>query len=85
MADLSWRTKRKGYWLFKDGKIKKDVDSEKRIHLNVESDGRSHSVIFDKTKHAYTCDCEFFSLKLKDCSHIHAARLFLEGEKNEEG
>ena len=76
MVDLSWRTKRKGFWLFKQSKVRKDVKTNKRVYFIVSGD-RQHSVIFDKLKKTYTCDCEYFSLKLKDCSHIYAVKLFL--------
>jgi uncharacterized Zn finger protein len=76
MVELSWRTKRKGFWLFKQGKVRKDVETNKRVYFIVSGD-KEHSVIFDKNKKSYTCDCEYFSLKLKDCSHIYAVKLFL--------
>ncbi len=81
MAGLSWKTKRKGFWLFKEGKVKKDIETDKRIYFIVSSE-KEHSVIFDKVKKSYTCDCEYFSLKLKDCSHIYAVKLFM-GVKDE--
>ncbi len=81
MVNLSWQTKRKGYWLYKEGKVAKDVETDKRLYFIVKGD-REHSVIFDKTKNTFTCDCEYFSLKLKDCSHIYAVKLFL-GVENE--
>lgn len=81
MVGLSWRTKRKGYWLFKEGKVKKDVETDKRIYFLVYGD-KEHSVIFDKKKGNFTCDCEYFSLKLTECSHIYAVKLFL-GAENE--
>jgi len=84
MSDLSWRTKRKGYWLFKEGKIKKGIENDKRIYFDVESGDDVHSVIFDKNKKNFTCDCEFFSLKFKECSHIYAAKLIMNGGKNED-
>ncbi|MEM5878676.1 MAG: hypothetical protein QXF12_07420 [Candidatus Aenigmatarchaeota archaeon] len=81
MSELSWRTKRKGFWIFKDGKVVKDVENDKRCYFIVKSEEKDHSVIFDKTKKTFTCDCEFFSLKLKDCSHIYAVKLFM-GDKD---
>ncbi|MCS7134952.1 MAG: hypothetical protein N3E38_01345 [Candidatus Aenigmarchaeota archaeon] len=74
----SWKTKRKGYWLYKEGKVKVDVETQKRIYFKVLSENE-HSVIFDKIKNQFACDCEYFSLKLKDCSHIYAVKLFLKG------
>jgi uncharacterized Zn finger protein len=77
MTSVSYSTKRKGYWLFKSGKVKKDVETEKRIYFKVEGETEEHSVIFDKNKKSFICDCSYFSLKFKECSHIHAVKLFI--------
>lgn len=84
MTDLSWKAKRKGYWIYKENRVKKDMENDKRIYFSIETNKRMHSVIFDKIKNSFTCDCEFFSLKFKKCSHIYAAELFMKGGKNEE-
>lgn len=78
MYEVSWKTRRKGYWLFRQDKVKKELETDKRIHFLVEVDLKKHSVIYDKIKDNWTCDCQFYSLKFKDCSHIIACRLFLE-------
>lgn len=80
LMTISWKTKRKGYWLFKQGKVKKELETDKRIHFLINSDEK-HSVILDKIKNTYSCDCNFYSLKFKDCSHIIACKLF-QGEMN---
>lgn len=76
MPEISWRTKRKGYWLYKQGKVKKEVETDKRAHFMVNGDDGSHSVIFDKIKYKWNCDCTFGSLKAKNCSHIIACMHF---------
>ncbi len=75
MTELSWRTKRKGYWLFKQNKVRKELETDRRIHFVVSGKEDDHSVILDKVRHNYVCDCGFFSLKFKDCSHIIAVKL----------
>ena len=82
MTRISTKTERKGYWLFKQGKIKKDLETEKRVHFVVNSKDTDHFVIFDKEKHKFSCDCEYFSLHQKPCSHILASRFFLKESKN---
>jgi len=62
--------------LFKQGKVSKELETEKRIHFKVLS-REIHSVIFDKEKNEWECDCRFFALKQKHCSHILACSLFL--------
>lgn len=82
MTLVSMKTRQKGYWIFKEGKVKLDVDTPKRIYYKVQGESEEHSVIFDKAKKQWKCDCQFFSLKIQDCSHTIACRLF-EGEKIE--
>ena len=77
---VSWKTKMRGYWLAKQGKVEKDLENEKRAFFNVETNNEKKSVIFDKKQNKWSCDCRFFSLKLTDCSHIKAAKKFLEDE-----
>ena len=77
---VSWKTRRKGYWLFKNGKVKKEIDSQKRLHFTVFNDEENHQVIYDKTRNSWSCDCKFYALKLKDCSHIIACKLFMRDE-----
>jgi len=80
MTKISLRTERKGYWLFKQGKVKKDLETDKRIHFVVKSKDRDHFVIFDKKNNEFSCDCEFYSLHLKTCSHIIASQLYLKNK-----
>jgi len=82
MVDISWRTRRKGFWLFKQNKIKKELETGKRIHFTIFSENEEYSVIYDKIKGVFSCDCSFYSLKFTDCSHIIGVKLFLEGEES---
>jgi len=47
---VSKKTERKGYWLFKERKVKKELETDKRIHFTVKSGLNNHSVIFDKKR-----------------------------------
>ena len=78
---VSWKTKMKGYWLNKQGKVKKDLENDRRTFFTIETKNGDKSIIFDKVKNKWSCDCQFFSLKLSDCSHIKAAKNF-SGEEN---
>ena len=70
--------RRKGLLLLKEGRVKKDLETERRIYFKVLGESDSHIVIFDKERNKFSCDCKFFSLKQKKCSHIIAAEAFLE-------
>ena len=80
MVGVSWKTRRKGYWLFKNGKVLKEIETEKRCHFTILNEEENHQVIYDKEKENWSCDCRFFALKLSDCSHIIACKLFLRDE-----
>ena len=80
MQKLSWKTKRKGYWLFKNGKVKKEIDTPKRTHFTVSGNEEDRQVSYDKSKDSWSCDCRFYALKLKDCSHIIACKHFIRDE-----
>jgi len=82
MVKISKKTEMKGYWLFKQGKVKMDLETDKRVHFVVKSKDRDHFVIFDKKKKKFSCDCEFFSLHQKTCSHILASKIWLKKSKN---
>jgi len=63
--------------LIKGGRVKKETETEKRIHFKVQGETETHSVIFDKEKGKLSCDCKYFTLKEGYCSHIEAVRIFL--------
>jgi hypothetical protein len=77
MERISKEVRKKGYFLFRKNKVKKELETEKRIHFKVEGETNIHSVIFDKTRKKFFCDCPFFTLHEKKCSHIVACELFL--------
>jgi len=79
---VSKKTERKGYWLFKENKVKKELETDNRIHFTVKSGLKNHSVIFNKKKNEWICDCNYWSLKFQDCSHSIAAQLFKRNEDN---
>jgi hypothetical protein len=62
--------------LFREGRVRLDFESEKRIYFTVYSRD-VHSVIFDKERNEFKCDCKYFSVKQKECSHIKACKLLL--------
>jgi uncharacterized Zn finger protein len=82
MEKVSKDVKEKGTLLFREGKIKKEIETDKRIHFKVQGETEEHSVIFDKTKGEIICDCKWSSLKKGLCSHIYCVKLFL-GEYKE--
>lgn len=75
MEKVSKEIKQKATKLLKTGKVKKDLDTEKRIYFTVEGESERHSVIFEKRKKEWKCDCKFNSLHHKRCSHIFACML----------
>ena len=62
--------------LFREGRVRLDFESEKRIYFTVYSRD-VHSVIYDKEKNDFKCDCKYFSVKQKECSHIKACKLLI--------
>ena len=67
---------KKAFELYKKKRIKVEVISLRRIHFKVMS-REEHSVIYDKIQKNFFCDCKYFTLKLKECSHIKACKLLL--------
>ncbi len=41
-----------------------------------------HDIIYRLAQKKWMCDCEFFSVKTKYCSHILAVHLFLESKNS---
>ncbi len=81
MTNISWKTERKGYWLFKEGRVHKEADTDKRIHFSIKGQNDEYSVIYDKIKRQWSCDCQFFSVKFEKCSHVIACE-YLQKEEN---
>ena len=66
---------RKGKILLELGKVTKELDTEKRVYFTVEGESERHSVILEKRKKEYKCDCKFNSLHNRVCSHAYACML----------
>jgi hypothetical protein len=60
--------------LIQEGKVKKEVETENRMHFTVEGTSEVHSIMFDKTKEKWSCDCSYNTLKGRVCSHIVACQ-----------
>jgi len=65
---------RKARKLFREGRVRLDFESEKRVYFTVYSRD-VHSVIYDKERGEFKCDCKYFSVKQRECSHIIACKL----------
>lgn len=65
---------RKADDLVRGGGVRLEFESDKRVHFTV----GDHLVIFSKVGVFWSCDCKFFSLKGRACSHIIAAKRFWE-------
>lgn len=74
-SEGSAEVKRKGARLFAEGKVKKEMDAERRSYFAVQGETEQHSVVFDKTRNEWSCDCKFSSMKDRECSHIFACKL----------
>jgi len=77
MEEISARIKAKAEQLVQDKKVKKEVETHKRVHFSVVGTEETHSVIYDKEKNEWTCSCSYNSLKNKTCSHIVASQKIL--------
>jgi hypothetical protein len=75
VSKVSKGVREKGLRLFKEGRVKKEMDSNRRTYFNVEGETEKHSVIHDKTEDKWSCDCKFNSMKGRECSHIYACKV----------
>ena len=75
------KIREKAFKLLRENRVKKELETELRIHFLVKGETEDHDVIFDKVKKSWNCDCTFFSLHRKMCSHILASKLLLESLK----
>ena len=66
----------KGRQLFEEGKVVKELETDKRVHFKVVGETDTHSIIFDKERGKFSCDCKFSTLHNKICSHIIASQLY---------
>ena len=74
---MGFEKERKARILLREGRVKKDVETAKRIHFRVIGDTEEHFVVYDKEKKKWFCDCKYMSLKGEECSHVIACKLFL--------
>lgn len=65
--------------LFGDGAVTLDREAGGGVYFAV----MGHDIIYRLDRKRWMCDCEFFSVKAKYCSHILAVHIFLDdGSKN---
>ena len=62
--------------LVKENRVRFDFETFKRIYFTVYS-REVHSVIYEKSKKNFICDCKYFSVKQKECSHIIACKIYM--------
>lgn len=75
VSKVSKEVREKGLRLFKEGRVRKNMDSKRRDYFNVEGETERHSVIHDKSSGKWSCDCKYSSMKGRECSHIHACKV----------
>ena len=76
MNKVSKNVREKGIRLFRGCRVKKELDTNRRAHFVVRGETEMYSVIFDKARDAWSCECKFNSIKGRECSHIYACKLF---------
>lgn len=81
--EASKEIREKGMRLFRTGCVKKELDTDRRTYFSVRGETETHSVIFDKTRNEWSCDCKFSSMKNRECSHIYACKLSSKDDKDE--
>ncbi|MEM0243423.1 MAG: hypothetical protein QXS69_04105 [Candidatus Aenigmatarchaeota archaeon] len=64
--------------LLRENRVKKDFENDFRIHFSVKGDKDVHYVIYDKNKNEFSCDCKWFSIKKRECSHILACKMLMQ-------
>ena len=65
-------------------KVKSDYQTSKHISFTVESESGVHNVMYFNEKEGelkWQCDCKWYTLQNKICSHIIAVNLFLIEDK----
>jgi hypothetical protein len=75
-VEASDEISKKASSIVQSGGVTKDVETDKRIHFKVRGETEMHSVIYDKTKSSWECDCRYYTLKGRLCSHVLAAKIF---------
>ena len=79
---ISRDVERKALQIFKDSRVKLDLETDKRMHFKVKGDSEEHSVIFDREKNSFLCDCKWGSLSKEGyCSHVESSILLMTRKK----
>ena len=71
--------KRKGEIILSKKRVQRVSSTNERIHFQVDGT-ETHMVVLDLVKRQWSCDCKYWSLHAKPCSHIYAAYLLLDSE-----
>ncbi len=81
VTKLSDKVRKKGSRLFMLGRVRLELDAGRRVYFKVKGDEEEHSVVYDRERNEWSCDCKYWVLHFKWCSHIYAAYLFLKKNK----
>lgn len=54
------------------------LDTSQRKYFRVMGETKEHEVIYNKRKNIWICDCPYFTMKSKYCSHILSVHVFLQ-------
>lgn len=73
--NISKEIREKGMRLFREGRVRKDMDSDRRTYFIVQGETEKHSVIHDKATGKWSCDCKYSSMKGRECSHVYACKV----------
>jgi len=76
--EVSKETKKKAEATVNQGKVNKILETENRIHFKVWGETELHSVIYEKKYQKWKCDCKYYTLKRKHCSHILSCQILVE-------
>ncbi len=79
MSEVSKSVREKAQRLVEEGKVRKDMDSDRRTYFIVKGETDTHSIIFDKISKEWSCDCRYNSTKGLECSHIYACKMIIKG------
>ena len=70
----------KAKWILDNNKINIDENTDNRvsykaIYISSRNKETIHRITFDKTKMLWSCECKHWSIKMKNCSGIIAAKV----------
>lgn len=75
VSKVSKEVREKGLRLFREGRVRKEMDSKRRDYFKVKGETEKYSVIHDKTTDKWSCDCKYSSMKGRECSHVYACKV----------